>query len=64
MDLAKKKQQQKNPPRHIVEGSQALSSTGLLILRLQIEKGVKWHVVESGHCTMRQFTDNHLLHKD
>lgn len=27
----------------------------------QIKKGVKWHIVESGHRKMRQFTDNHLL---
>lgn len=47
--------------RHIVEDSQVLSSTGLLILRLQIEKGVKWHIVESGRGTMRRFTDNHSL---
>lgn len=44
-----------------MEESQVLSYTGLLILRLQIEKGVKWHIVESGHRTMRQFADNHLL---
>lgn len=41
-----------------MEGSQVLSYTGLLILRLQIEKGVKWHIVESGH---HRLTDNHLL---
>lgn len=47
--------------RHVEEESQVLSYTGLLILRLLIEKGVKWHIVESGHRTMRQFADNHLL---
>lgn len=56
MDFAKKR-----TLRHIVEDSQVLSSTGLLILRLQIEKGVKWHIVESGHRTMRRLTDNHSL---